>query len=162
MDKNKVMMIVIIVLLVVLLGIIGTLTFFFLNSGIFGGGTDEPDEEEVISLSQDDIKLYTLEDSIYTNLLKGEDNKEHVGRLSLSLGIDATEESDATEFITKLSDNKEVIKDVVIGILRNKTYEELRNADGQEILRNEIVDKLRKQFDSNLIFTVYISDLMVQ
>lgn len=159
MDKNKVMMIVIIVLLVVLLGIIGTLTFFFLNSGIFGGGTDEP---EVISLSQDDIKLYTLEDSIYTNLLKGEDNKEHVGRLSLSLGIDATEESDATEFITKLSDNKEVIKDVVIGILRNKTYEELRNADGQEILRNEIVDKLRKQFDSNLIFTVYISDLMVQ
>lgn len=158
MEKNKVMMISIIVLLVILLITIGVgffLTFKNLNNGA------APQEEVKEVVKQEDIQLVTYDESIYTNLRTGDDNKDHVIRVGFSLGIDISDKKESEAFITSLSDKTPIIKDVIIGVLRNKTYEELQRSDAQAVLREEILEKLQQEFDSNLIVTVYLSDLFL-
>ncbi len=159
MEKNKVMLIVIIVLLVLLLGTIVGVTFYAVN--VFNSPAEEEAVEQVEAIQQEDLRLITIADPIYTNLLVGEDNEEHVARISISIGVNGIED-DSETFIAMLTEKEVIIKDVVNGILRNKTYEELKKVEGKEILKDEILDKLRKEFDSNLIVTVYMHDIFLQ
>lgn len=159
MEKNKIMMIAIMVLLVVLLVTIGV-GFFITLKNLNAGAASSEEEERVVV--QEDIKLLKLEDSIYTNLRKGIDGKDHIIKVSLSLGIDNTKEKQATEFIETLIEKEVIVMDVAIGVLRNKTYEELQKSDTQEVLREEILSKLQQEFNSNLIVNVYMSDLFLQ
>lgn len=163
MEKNKVMMIAIIALLVILLITISVGMFFmFKNLGKATNANPEEQTTVVPAVKQEDIKLVTLSDPIYTNLLNGPDEKEHVIRLSLSLGVDCTKEKEGDAFIEMVTAKDVIVKDVIIGVLRNKTFDELKKTDAQEILRDEILTNLQKEFDSNLIVTVYISDLFLQ
>jgi len=152
------MMIAIIVLLVVLLVTIG-LGFYFMFTNL-GKSPDVEETEKEIAV--EDVKPFNLTDSIYTNLLNGTDNKEHVVKLNMSLGIDNSDEKDCTEFITMLTENEVVVKDVVISTLKKKTFEELKKSDSLEVLRDELLGNLQKQFNSNLIAKVYISEFFVQ
>lgn len=163
MAKNKIGMILIIVLLVVLLLTIG-IGFFFIFKNL---NTDQTQVTNVVQeekIDINDIYLFELEDSIYTNLMLGEDNKEHVIKLSVNLGIDysgkKTKESDT--LVATLTEKIPVIKDNIIGVLRNKTYEELRRVDTQAVLKEEILLKLREEFSTDLIVKVYINDLILQ
>lgn len=159
MEKNKIMMIAIIVLLVVLLITIG-LGFYFMFTNM--GKTPEEETPEVKNISQEEIQLYILSDAIYTNLLVGTDNKEHVIKISVSLGIDISNEKESAAFLTMLADKEVVVKDVVTSTLRKKTFEELKKSDAQEVLRDEILSNIQKEFNSNLIAKVYISELFLQ
>lgn len=164
MGKNKIGMILIIVLLIVLLLTIG-IGFFFIFKNL---NSDTTEASNIIvtenSIDINDIYLFEIEDSIYTNLMVGEDNKEHVIKLSLNLGIDYsgknTKESDA--LTTTLTEKIPVIKDSVIGILRSKTYEELIRVDTQALLKEEILSSLQEVFNTDLIAKVYINDLILQ
>lgn len=160
MEKNKIMMILIIVLLVILLLTIGVgffITFKNLNSG------DQITEEEKEPVRQENIQLISYDgESLYTNLRTGDDNKKHVIRVGYSLGIDISDKKESEAFITTLSEKTPIVKDVIIGVLRNKTYEELQKSDAQAVLREEILEKLQQEFDSNLIVTIYLSDLFLE
>lgn len=158
MEKNKVMMISIIVLLVVLLITIAGGAFLVvskLNSAETAEKEPEPVKQENIQLVQFDT------DSIYTNLRVGDDNKNHVIRVGFSLGIDVSDKKEGEAFVTTITDKTPIVKDVIIGVLRNKTSEELEKSDAQAVLREEILEKLQQEFDSNLIVNVYLSDLFI-
>lgn len=47
-------------------------------------------------------------------------------------------------------------------VLRKKTFEELKKNDGLESLKDEILDKLRKEFNTNLISRVLIDEFLLQ
>lgn len=159
MEKSKLMMIAIIVLLVILLVTIGV--GFFLTFKHLGNNSVETVEENKEPVKQENIELISYDDSIYTNLRTGDDNKDHVIRLGFSLGVDVTDKKESDAFKTALADKTPVVKDVIIGVLRNKTFEELQKSDAQAILREEILEKLQQEFDTNLIVTVYLSDLFL-
>lgn len=158
LDKNKAMMIAIIILLVVLLVTIGVgffITFKNLDK------SSAPKDEKPTAVDQNNISLVTA-DEIITNLRVGADEKTHTIKVKISLGIDTSDKKNSEEFITMLGEKDLVVSDVILGVLRNKTYEELNKGDAQEILRDEILGKLQQQFNTNLIVTVYVSDLFLQ
>ncbi len=159
MEKNKIMMILIIVLLVILLITIGV-GFFLTFKNLNKGQTVEEEVKEPVK--QEDIQLVTYDDSLYTNLRKGDDGKEHVIRVGFSLGIDISNKKESEAFMLVLSEKTPIVKDVIIGVLRNKTYEELQKSDAQAVLREEILEKLQQEFESNLIVTIYLSDLFLE
>lgn len=156
--KNKIMMIAIIVLLVILLVTVSIVSFFVIKN------FKSPDVEEVTQeepVDKKDIQLFTLSDAIYTNLKVGTDRKEHVIRISASIAVDMSDKKQSEEFYTLITANEVIVKDVIIGILREKTYEDLQD-NAREVLREEILSSLQKEFNSNLIVTVYLSDIFIQ
>lgn len=164
MGKNKIGMILIIVLLVSLL-ILFAVGFTFLykamNKANEGGGNNIIVQQE---LSMEDIKNFSIGDPIVTNLLKGQDKKDHVVKIDVSLGINTSKDTskEAEELIATLEEQKPVIKDIIIGVCRSKTYEELNVTDARVVFKDEILLKLQETFATNLIVDVYIGEIFLQ
>ena len=164
MEKNKIGMILIIVLLVSLL-ILFAVGFTFLykamNKANEGGGNNIIVQQE---LSMEDIKNFSIGDPIVTNLLKGQDKKDHVVKIDVSLGINTSKDTskESEELIATLEEQKPVIKDIIIGVCRSKTYEELNVTDARVVFKDEILLKLQETFATNLIVDVYIGEIFLQ
>ena len=159
MEKNKMMLIVIIVLLVLLLGAIAFGGYWIVTN--LGGDESEAVEEVVEEEDKSLNTLIPIGDSIYTNLLVGEDKKEHLVKINLSLDIKGGEdESEAT--VMAINNRLIVVRDIMNNVLRKKTFEELKKNDGLESLKDEILDKLRKEFNTNLISRVLIDEFLLQ
>lgn len=162
MEKNKIMLIVIMVLLVVLLGATvagGIYLYNTFSSTASGEVQEEEEEEEPIDKSKN--TLIEIGDAIQTNLLVGEDQQEHIIRINLSIDVKG-EEDDTEATVTNMNNRIVVIRDIINGILRKKTFEELKKVDGTENLKDEILDKLRKEFDTNSISSIYVNDIFLQ
>lgn len=164
MGKNKIGMILIIVLLVSLLILFAVgFTFIYkaMNKANEGGGNNIIVQQE---LSMEDIKNFSIGDPIVTNLLKGQDKKDHVVKIDVSLGINTSKDTskEAEELIATLEEQKPVIKDIIIGVCRSKTYEELNVTDARVVFKDEILLKLQETFATNLIVDVYIGEIFLQ
>ena len=152
------MLIVIIVLLVLLLGAIAFGGYWIVTNL---GGDESEAVEEVVEEDKSLNTLIPIGDSIYTNLLVGEDKKEHLVKINLSLDIKGGEdESEAT--VMAINNRLIVVRDIMNNVLRKKTFEELKKNDGLESLKDEILDKLRKEFNTNLISRVLIDEFLLQ
>lgn len=163
MGKNKIGMILIIVLLVVLLILFGV-GFFLLYTTIQKG--DEKEEPVVVEqkIDRKDITIFPIgEEAIVTNLLDGPDGKKHVIKIKVNLGINTSKDTkkDAEELITTLTAQTVFLEDTILGICRNKTFEELKRNDAQAVLANEIHLRLSEAFETNLIAEVIINQLIL-
>ena len=161
MQDNKVMMIIIIVLLVLLMGMIGFVTVYGLNvirNADFGGNGDgQVAPAAVRVLSQSEIDLINIRDPIRANLKPGDTGRNHVAVLTLSIGIDNTVRNESADIFTLVSGREPVVRDIVGAILRETTYEdikELQRFNGVEVLRESILEALRVEFATNLIASV--------
>ncbi len=155
------MLIIIIVLLVILLG---TMAFggYYLVSSFNSTGeeqTEEIEEEEESDKSTN--TLIEIGDSVYTNLLVGEDKKGHIAKINLNLDVKGGEDG-SEELVATMNSRIVVVRDIINSILRKKTYEELNKVDGVENFKDEVLDKVRKEFNSNLILNVYIKEIALQ
>lgn len=163
MGKNKIGMTLIIVLLITLLILFGV-GFTFLYKAT--NKASQFDTQVVVveqEVAIEDITNFSIGAPIVTNLLEGPDKKEHLIRLSVSLGINTSKkvEKDAKELITILEEQKSIIKDTIVGICLNKTYEEL-SQNGRAILKDEILLNLKEKFNTDLIVDVYIDEYFRQ
>ena len=61
-----------------------------------------------------------------------------------------------------LAEQMAVIRDAIIGVLRSKTEEEMRAADIQTILSDQICEVLNTQFEVTFFKRIYFSDFVVQ
>ena len=162
MEKNKILMIVIIVLLVVLLGGMALLGITLAN--IIQRGQGDPEVVYMtgaIALSPDEITLVPLSRPISTNLRPGVGGGEHVIQISLSVGVNNTSGRESENLIAELTEKESIIRSTVLGVIRNKTFEEMRSPEGKDALVKELSDLLRTIFRTNLIFDVYVDDLFV-
>lgn len=161
--KNKLGMILIIVLLVVLL-ILFAVGFTFLYKAM--NKTEEAPVNEVVveeTLPLSDIINFPIGDPIITNLLEGPDQKRHVIKISVSLGINNSKKvsKETAKLTPVLEAQKPVIKDIIIGVCRSKTFEELNQTDARAVLKQEILLKLQEAFDTELIVEAYIDDIFI-
>ncbi|MDR3240158.1 MAG: flagellar basal body-associated FliL family protein [Clostridiales bacterium] len=159
MEKNKVMMITIIALLVILLGAIVSVSLYAFR--IVGGQREEAPlaADSAIRLSVDQIEKVPLVSPISTNLLADRDGAAHYVKLNLAVGVNATDKKESPKMVESLASNEIVTRDIILAILRNRTYSELNQPDGQELLKDDIKTKLQEEYGSNLIVQIYISDL---
>lgn len=163
--KNKVGIIVIIVLLVVLLLAFGV--GFFLLYKATTNTTNEGQANVIVQQEvaiEDITNFAVLEEPIVTNLLKGPDKKDHIIKLGFSLGINTSKKTskEAGKLMTLLETQKSIVKDTVIGICTNRTYEELQTTDARLLLKEEILKSLQETFSTDLIVDVYIYDFFTQ
>lgn len=164
MGKNKIAMILIIVLLVILL-VLFAVGFAFLYKAMNkanDGSESNVQVEQTVPI--EDIQNFAIGEPIITNLLEGPNKKEHIVKLSVSLGVNGSKSTakEAEKLMTTLDTQRLVIKDAIIGVCRSKTYEELKSTDAQKIFKDEILLKLQEIFATNLIVDVYIDDILFQ
>lgn len=165
MKKNKIGMILIIVLLIALLILFGV-GFYLLWSTMQKGNNIEPGPTVVVEekLDRKDIAIFPIgESSIITNLLEGPDGKKHVIKIKVNLGINSSKDNkkEADALIETLTAQTVFLEDTILGICRNKTYEELKRNDAQAVLADEIYLKLSEAFDTKLIAEVIINELLL-
>lgn len=155
------MMTIIVALLVVLL--VAIIIGFILVFNKFKTPIEDAYEEiPMVAISQEDIVLYSVGDqAIVTNLKSDSSGKNHVGKVKVSLGIDYTSKKEGEKIVAVLADKTPTLQDIIIGVLRSKTSEELRTEDVQDVLGDEILEKICEAFSTNLIVDVYFSELLI-
>ena len=159
MDKQKTLMIIIISLLVVLLGAVAFVSVYVLK--ISDRYANEPPRtyDTGTRLTVNQIEKVPLSSPISTNLYSKNDGVERYVKINLSIGINNTDKKESPKMLESLVKNEMVTRDIVLSILRNQTYEELTQPEGQELLKDHIKARLQEEYDTNLIVQVYISDL---
>lgn len=164
MGKNKIGVILIVVLLVLLLAsFIGGFIFLYktMNKPEVPKGSAVVTQEVAI---EDITNFLVGEEPILTNLLQGPDKKSHVIQVNVSLGVNTSKKvkKDAEKLLALLEVKKVIIKDIIIGVCRSKTYEELNKGDASAIIKDEILIKLKKRFETELIVDVYIDNIFIE
>lgn len=159
-NKGKNGMVVVIALLIFLLLSI-SVGFFFIFKNL-NAPISAVEVTKQTEIKPKEMKLITLESPIYTNLLTGQDNKDHLIRISVGIGVDYTEPKKSDTLITLINDRMAIVQDIIVSVCRSKTYEELRTSDAQEVLKAEILSKMQEEFGSNLIYRIIINEILLQ
>ncbi len=71
-------------------------------------------------------------------------------------------ELNAEEKEEYLTEYNHVIRDIIVFTLREKNEEELRSTGIQDILRKEIVDKIKSEMGIDYVVDVYFNDYVIQ
>ncbi|MCL2461143.1 MAG: flagellar basal body-associated FliL family protein [Defluviitaleaceae bacterium] len=165
MEKGKPMMMIVLILLVVLLGAVGAVSFYALrlakaNQAGADTGANAPAAPSIQRLSIDQITKVPLT-TVSTNLRVSADGSQNYIKLTIQVGVNNTVKKESDAIIKSLGDNEAVALDVVNGVLRNKTREELADPgmDTFQNLKNEITEKLQSAFNTNLIVDVYVVEI---
>ncbi len=128
--------IIIIVVALVLVGAgVASYFLFFANR--------EPEEISVFYVPGD-FFVTNIKDSKY--LLKS--------TIVLELNVEGKEEY--------LTEYNHVIRDIIVFTLREKNEEELRSTGIQDVLRQEIVEKIKSEMDIDYVVDVYFNDYVIQ
>jgi flagellar basal body-associated protein FliL len=143
---------------IVFLGIaIAVSTFFILN--IVG-----KDKETAVSEKKEKSKIslttVDLGDAITTNIFDEED-EQHIARVVISFAVNEKDKS-YKAFQEAFASKNVVIRDEIIHIIREQTYEMMSKADAQTKLGDEIVMRINKLLDTQVIQDVYFGDFFVQ
>ena len=166
MDKNKGMMIIIIVMLGLIIASIAAFTVLIFTGafGTFLGNAAGVQQVTVVehsphAITEQDIRYFELSSDITTNLLSHEGGR-HVVRVTVGIGINNLDESEASDFYYMLREREIVILDIATNILRRTTRDDLAVVGGTEVVAEEILTALQDAFGSQLIVRVRLGNLV--
>lgn len=120
--------------------------------------SQEEEVEEIVSMA--DTETYVIDEakSMTIPLKKSEgDDKDHYCIVSITLAIN-TKEDGYKKYGADLSKQEGLIKDEINSVFAKYTMEEARN--NQEQIKEEILERIQKMFDSKFIYNVSFSDIM--
>lgn len=154
--KSKKKLIIIIVAAVILLGAIGGGAYFFLKP-------DPVEEEEVdpgldvpvpeITQSAEIGPMVEIKEFI-VNIISEEDR--HYVKASLTL------ELNKEEALEEANKRMPQIRDSILLLVGNKTYEELHDLQGKKQLKAELVSKINSFLQNGRVKAIYFTDFVVQ
>ena len=72
------------------------------------------------------------------------------------------EEKDREKQDTFLADNEQIIREVIVFALSDKTEEQLRSSGIHEELRAELIRKISEKLGMDYLHTIYFSDYVLQ
>ena len=125
-----------------------------LESGkVFNPNTIPVEQTEVISLTNNETMTF--------NLLDDPQGKSHyvVAKVSITLN---KEDSDYAEKSLLIAGREELLQEIVTNTFLKYSYSEVRTTDGQEKVRNEMLEQIQELFDSDFIVAVNISNANYQ
>lgn len=114
--------------------------------------------EEIISMA--DTETYSFADKMTIPLKKSEgDDKDHYCIVTITLSIN-TKAKGYKEYGSEesLAAKEGLLKDEINSVFAQYTMEEAR--DNQEIIKEQIIDRIQKMFDSKFIYNVSFGDIM--
>lgn len=161
MDKSKMMMVIIIALLVLLLGTVVGVGVYLINLSDDEGGWDiqqPPGVHDI--LMPEDLRTVSLE-TMTANLQLGPNNRSDNLVVEVVVGLNAHHTVDAEEleeFYGVFTRGIPVARAVAFDVFLNRTYEEVRTAEGRAETAEILTHALQEAFGSNLIVTVMFSE----
>lgn len=110
---------------------------------------------EANEIPMSDMVPYDLSDSM-TIMLKSDDGEQHYVQLAVTLQMDK-KNKDYKKYSETLATNQKVIQGYINEVISSHTLEEFKNdTDG---IRNEVLARLQKEYDSDFIYKVVFSDV---
>ena len=79
--------------------------------------------------------------------------------LSTSIGLDVEKSEKAAEHIKSLTP---AIRDILIAILSSKTLDELSSSEGKEVMRKQILDRIKQALAPEIVTKIYFVDYVLQ
>ena len=152
MDKKFKMFVII---AIVFLGIaIAGSTFLVMKMVSNDGGTADA--------KTDKMKIITVDlgDAITSNVYD-ESGEQHIARVALSFAIYSASKEYKT-FSRDFETKKVIVRDEIIHIIREQTYEMMSRTDAQTKLGDEVVQRINKALGTEIIQDVYFGDFFVQ
>ena len=116
--------------------------------------SQEEEAEEVVSMA--DTETYSFAEQM-TIPLKKTDDKDRYCIVSITLAIN-TKADGYKDYGSDLSQQEGLIKDEINGVFAQYTVEEARN--NQEQIKQEILERIQKMFDSKFIYNVSFGDIL--
>lgn len=156
--ENKFKLFVIIGFVVLGLAVAGSTFFILTQLKKAPAQVTETVKEEI---KKTDLAKIELEEAITSNVYE-EGSMQHIARISVSLGVDQSAKKEYEAFTTLYSENIALIRNEIIQVIREQTYSMMSKADAQTKLGSEIVNRLNKLLDTELIKEVYFKDFFVQ
>ncbi|NLI89172.1 MAG: hypothetical protein GX366_02005 [Epulopiscium sp.] len=149
------------------------LAFVLLFAGMVVGGffivtslstKDMPPSSEQVegNINPKNVEIFQLEGDITTNLVSEEDkDSKHVIKITVGFAVNK-KSKDFKEVAKQFSEKEILIRNEVIEILRNQSYESMAKADAQETLSEIIVSRLSTLLFTQSIEDMYFGDFFVQ
>lgn len=157
MERNKILMIVIIALLVILLGAMVFIGIQVVAMATGGGGDAVVLDGPAPALSVEELTLVEMSAPIATNLRIGESGRSHLISTRFSVAIDNTQGRDSQNIVDLMTASDSITRSIALHAVRSRTFEELSHPDAMSILEQDILENLRREFNSNLIHRVFIA-----
>ena len=123
-----------------------------LKTPVAGGGATE-------SVPIEDIEVYSLSEEMTIPLKIGEDGEAHYCLASISFSIN-TKADDYKKYGSDLSPQESLIKGEINSIFGQYTIEEARASE--DLIREEILKRVQRMYDSTFIFNVTFSNILYQ
>jgi len=105
-----------------------------------------------------DSRIVNLSSPMTINLLPSPDGTPHAVNINVSIELD-TSDSDDAELIDRIAVSEAIIRDAVIFVVSNKRIDQVAGSANQDILREEIMQRLQSEFRTNIIHNVRIWDI---
>lgn len=153
MSKFK---IIIIVAIVVLALAIGGSTFFIVRALNQNVATNGP-QEYVPTL-----EIIDLGDSILTNITSEGGSKQHFAKVQVAIGVDSNDKKAYEAMAATITAKEKSIRNEIIATIGEQTYSMLCGSEGKTKLADEIVARLNKLLDTDLIYEVYYGEYFIQ
>ncbi len=128
-----------------------------LNLELAAKGTDSGEAAEEIPMS--DIQTYDISESMTIPLKTDEDGEPHFCMVSVTLSMNTKDKGFKT-YGADLSGQESLIKSEIIDVFGQYTLSEAR--DQQDEIRQEILQRVQKMFDSEFIFNISFSNILFQ
>ncbi|MGL4344519.1 MAG: flagellar basal body-associated FliL family protein [Cellulosilyticaceae bacterium] len=148
----------VIVALIVLAVVAGTSTFMAIS--VMNKTSQQPQEGQTKEVDSKNLELVNLAEAITANILD-EANNPHVVRIVVALEVDS-KSKEYKKFNEAFAAQQIKIRDGIIAILRQQTYEMMIRQDAQEKLGDEIVTKVNELLNTTVVQNVYFGDFFVQ
>ncbi len=121
-----------------------------LDSGKVYNMSEVPIEQlDVVNLTGEDVATFTLKDSA--------DGKPHYAIMNVSISFNK-EDSDYADKKALVEGREALLQEIISSTFLNYTFEEVKTADGQEKIRDEMLEKIQELFDTDCIVAVNFSN----
>lgn len=107
----------------------------------------------------DKLEVYNIEEKLTIALQAGSDSKQHYAVVYASLYLNK-EHKDYEKYSSGISDQEPLIKSTIVNTVSKYTLEQVR--DNQEDVTNEILEKIRENYNSNFVYKVVFSNVTLQ
>jgi len=160
---NKGMMYIIMGMLgLIILALAAASVFLIINmDSIFG---NEPAYVPVEEGAPPDVayqEMFSLSSNVLAMIPSRPGGNRVTASLSVTLGIDFTEQEEGRRILDIIADREAVVVDTVHNLLRQTTAEEIEAPGGTERLREDILHALQILFNTNLIVSVFMTHFIM-
>ena len=145
MNSKKIIIIAVAALLVIVIAVVAVVF-------VFSGKSNTPvppKEEKVVDSGE---RFYFSTGELYCNI------KESKSIVSISVVVVA----DTQEMVDEFTKATASVNDIVNGIVRTHTFEELQSEDGYDILKQEIFDQLVEKYETKHIIEISFEKFVIQ